>query len=119
MKSKIGWALSVLLALFFAFSATGKFMAANEGTLKAFEHLGMNIESKLNLGILEVLCTLLFLIPQTALFGAILLTGYMGGAIFAHLRVGDTFILQAIIPVLVWVGFGLRRYPDIIALIKN
>lgn len=119
MKSKIGWGLTLLLALFFAFSASGKFMAANEETLKAFEHIGLSADSKLHLGVIEILSTLLFVIPQTAIFGTILLTGYMGGAIFAHFRIGDPFVVQAIVPVLVWVALGLRRYPEMIALIKK
>jgi uncharacterized membrane protein YphA (DoxX/SURF4 family) len=62
----------------------------------------------LPLGIVEITCTLLYLFPRTSVLGAILLTGYMGGAIATHARVGDVFVVQAIVGVLVWLGLFLR-----------
>ena len=49
----------------------------------------MNRDLALGLGILELICTFVYLIPQTSVLGAILLTGYLGGAVATHLRVGD------------------------------
>jgi len=55
-----------------------------------------------------ILIGTLTLIPSTAFLGVILETAWMGGAIAAHVRVRDNYVLQLIIPILVWIGFGLR-----------
>src|SRR5215469_12864057 len=60
------------------------------------------------LGILELLCTILYLIPRTSVLGSILLTGYIGGAICTNLRVGKDVIMPAILGILVWGGLYLR-----------
>jgi hypothetical protein len=60
------------------------------------------------LAMVEVSCVLIYLIPATSVLGAILLTGYMGGAICTHLRVGDPFFIQIALGVLVWLGLYLR-----------
>src|SRR4051812_25961109 len=58
--------------------------------------------------LLEVACAVLYAIPQTAVLGAILLTGYLGGAVATHVRVGEPFYFPVIMGVLVWVGILLR-----------
>lgn len=60
------------------------------------------------LGIVELVCAALYLLPRTAVLGAILLTGYMGGTIITHLRLGEPFYMQAGIGVLFWLGLYLR-----------
>ena len=55
---------------------------------------------------------MVYLIPQCSFLGAILITGYLGGAVVTDLRVGESFIAPIIIGVLVWVGLALRR-PEI------
>jgi hypothetical protein len=63
----------------------------------------------LGLGITEVACTIIYLIPRTAVLGAILLTGYFGGATATHVRVGDpSFVGPVVLGVLVWLGLFLR-----------
>jgi hypothetical protein len=57
---------------------------------------------------LELTCTLLYVIPRTSVLGAILLTGYLGGATASHVRVGDSFIAPVVFGVLVWLGLFLR-----------
>jgi hypothetical protein len=61
------------------------------------------------LGILEIACVVVYLIPATAVLGAVLLTGYMGGAILTHLRVGDPFFVQILLGIFVWLGIYLRE----------
>ena len=57
----------------------------------------------------EVICAILYAIPQTAVLGAILLTGYLGGATASHVRVGQPmFLLPVAVGVLVWLGLYLR-----------
>jgi len=62
----------------------------------------------LALGIVEIACTIIYLIPQTSVLGAILLTGYLGGATATHARVGEPFIFPVLLGVLVWLGIYLR-----------
>lgn len=61
------------------------------------------------LGIVELTCTIIYLIPRTAVLGAILLTGYLGGATATHARVSDpSFVMPVICGVLIWLGLYLR-----------
>lgn len=109
-----GWVVSGLVAAFLAFSASGKFMQPlPAGTVEVISHLGLPLEKLPLIGVLEVLCVVLFLIPRTAFVGAILLAGYLGGAAATHLRVGDPWFFPIILGVVAWVGYGLRR-PDVI-----
>ncbi len=118
MKSKIGWVISALIAALLLFSAFGKFQAGPE-VIEGMEKSGMAAHLLLPLAILETVSVLLFLIPRTAFFGVILLTGYMGGAIVTHLRMGDAFFIQTLVPILAWVGFGLSNFDATMRLIKN
>jgi hypothetical protein len=61
------------------------------------------------LGILEITVAFLFLIPRTALLGAILTTGYLGSALWTYLRVGDIWFFPIIIGVVMRPALGLRR----------
>jgi hypothetical protein len=78
--------------------------------VEGFEHLGYDPGLALGLGIVELGCTFLYVIPRTAVLGAILLTGYLGGAVATHVRIGEQ--VQAVGPlifgVLVWGGLYLR-----------
>ena len=109
-KSKLtGWILSVLLALFLGVvSAMGKFTEW-EGKAQMFEKMGFTTDLMSKIGILEVIITILFIIPRTGFLGAILLTGYLGGAQVTHLRVGDGNFFPVILGVLIWVALGLRN----------
>jgi Mn2+/Fe2+ NRAMP family transporter len=61
------------------------------------------------IGILEIACTVIYVIPRTSVLGAILLTGYLGGATATHVRIGDpSFFGPVIFGVLVWLGLWLR-----------
>jgi hypothetical protein len=79
-------------------------------------HLGLPESMIVPLAILEISCTVIYLIPATSVLGAVLLAGYMGGAICTHWRVGDPFIAQIVIALLVWLGLYLRE-PRLKALI--
>ena len=110
-----GRVLSAIPALMLLFSAAMKF-AKPKPVLEGFTHLGFPQHHALGLGILELACTLLYLIPQTAVLGAILLTGYLGGAVTAHVRIGEQFFMPILLGVLVWLGLFLRE-PRLRALI--
>ncbi len=70
--------------------------------------------------IIEIVCVILYAIPRTATLGAILLTGYLGGAVATHVRAGEPWFFPVIFGVLVWLGLVLRepRLRDLIALRK-
>src|SRR5258708_7292089 len=70
---------------------------------EGFRHLGYPLSLALWLGIVEIGCTVLYVIPQTSVLGAILLTGYLGGATATHARMEEVaFIMPVILGVLVW-----------------
>ncbi len=103
----IGWILGGLCAAVLLFSASMKLINP-PGMDKGFEHLGWPVSLALALGVLELSCALLYLIPPTAILGAILVTGYMGGAIATHVRIGEPFWMQALIGIVFWLGLYLR-----------
>jgi uncharacterized membrane protein YphA (DoxX/SURF4 family) len=105
-----GWILSILPCLLLLFSGIMKLVAPADQLAEGFGKLGWPTKLALPLGILELTCTILYLIPRTSILGAILLTGYMGGAIATHVRIEEMFILQAAVGVFLWGGLFLR-YP--------
>jgi len=112
----IGWLLSVLPSLMLLFSGSMKLVKPDD-LVKGFEHLGYPEHLALTLGIVEIGCTLVYLIPRTAVLGAILLTGYLGGAIATHIRLLEMqFLAPLVLGVLIWGGLFLRD-PRVRALI--
>ena len=110
ISKKMLWAgrvLSTLPVLVLLFSAVMKFVKPAP-VVEGFAHLGFPERLALGLGILEIACTAVYVIPRTAVLGAILLTGYLGGATVTHLRVGEPFFMPVILGVLVWGGLFLR-----------
>jgi DoxX-like family len=104
----VGRVISVLVSLAFVMSAFLKVRGGPE-VVQGMAHLGL-AESQLRpLAILEISCVVLYLIPATSILGAILLTGYIGGTICTHWRVGDPFIAQIILGVLVWLALYLQE----------
>jgi len=116
---KLVWAgrvITLLIALAFGMSAMMKFKGGPEFGEQSAK-LGLPDSMRLPLAVLEITCVVVYLIPQTAVIGAILLTGYMGGAICTHLRIGDTFVVpHIVIALLLWLGIYLRE-PRLWALI--
>jgi hypothetical protein len=103
-----GWVLSVLPSLLLLFSGVMKLVKAPD-VIKGFEHLGYPEHLALILGIVEVGSTLLYLFPRTAVLGAILVTGYLGGAIATHARLLEAqFLAPLILGLLIWGGLFLR-----------
>ena len=110
-SGKIVWAgrvISVLVSLVFAISAFMKLKGGAELT-QGMAHLGLPESLILPLAILEISCVVIYLIPATSVLGAILLTGFIGGTICTHWRVGDPFFIQIAIGILVWLGLYLRE----------
>jgi uncharacterized membrane protein YphA (DoxX/SURF4 family) len=112
----IGWVLTVLPSLMLIMSGSMKLLKSDE-FLKSFEHLGYPGHLALILGVVELSCTLIYLIPRTAVLGAILLTGYLGGAVATHARLLETqFVAPVILGIVIWGGLYLRD-PRVRALI--
>jgi len=108
----VGWIVTILVGLFMiAGSGIPKFIDW-PGKDAMMTHLGIPLELLPILGVIEISVTLVYLIPRTAFLGAILLTGYLGGAVCTHLRIGDPWFFPLIIGVLAWAGLALR-YPVI------
>ncbi len=101
------WVLSLLPMPLLFLSAYFKLSGAPQA-VEGFTKYGYPPQSLLIIGIVEVLCTVLYLIPQTAVLGAILLTGYLGGAISTHFRVGEPFFIPLLFGILLWGGLYLR-----------
>ena len=106
-----GRIMSALPALFLFADGVGKLVKPApvvEGTVQ----LGYPESVLVGIGIVLLACTVLYGIPRTAVFGAILLTGYLGGAIATHVRVGSPLFSHILFPVylavLLWGGLYLR-----------
>jgi hypothetical protein len=111
MSRKLVWTgrvISVLASLVFLFSAFMKLKGGPELS-QGMAHLGLPDKLVVPLAILEISCVVIYLIPNTAVLGAILMTGFIGGAICTHLRVGDPFIVQIVLGILIWLGIYLRE----------
>jgi hypothetical protein len=103
----VGHGIAILLALLFLFSAFIKLKGGPE-LAKGLGHLGLPDSMIFPIAILEIFCILVYLIPATSILGAILMTGYIGGAICTHWRVGDSFALHIVLGLLVWLSVYLR-----------
>src|SRR5437867_152156 len=101
-----GRVISGLMAAMLLMSGVMKFTNSPQ-LVEGFTHLGWPTKIAVALGITEVTCTILYAIPQTSVLGAILLTGYMGGAIATHARIGEPFFVQAGIGIALWIGLYL------------
>jgi hypothetical protein len=106
-----GRILSALPALFLLVDSVGKLIRPApvvEGTVQ----LGYPESVLVGLGIVLLTCTVLYVIPRTAILGAIPLTGYLGGAVATHVRVGSPLFSHILFPVylgvLIWGGLYLR-----------
>lgn len=110
VSKKLVWAgriVSGFVTLGLIFSGVMKLMKP-EDIVKEFARLGYPDSVILGIGIVEIVCTILYAIPQTSILGAILLTGYLGGATATHVRIGDQFVGPVIGGILVWFGLYLR-----------
>ena len=104
----VGRVISILVSLVFTISALMKLRGGPE-VMQGMAHLGLPESLIVPLAILEFSCVVIYAIPAMSVLGAILLTGYIGGAICTHLRVGDPFFMQIAIGIFIWLGLYLRE----------
>ena len=113
VSQKMLWAgriLSAVPALFLLFDGAMK-LVKPPFVVKATVELGYAESVIVPLGIVLVTCTVLYLVPQTAVLGAILLTGYLGGAVATHVRAGQgafEILFPVIFGAILWTGLFLR-----------
>jgi len=106
-----GRILTCLAGLFLLFDGVCKLFNPSF-VVQASQHLGLPVNLAVGIGVLLIVCTLLYLIPRTAVLGAVLLTGYLGGAVAIHLRAGSTTfetVFPVIFALIAWAGIYLRE----------
>lgn len=106
----IGRAISALAVLFLLFDGALKVLQLAPA-IEASAQLGFGALPTLGLGVLALACLAVYLFPRTALLGAILLTGYLGGAIATHVRLGSplfSIVFPLVLGALFWGGLALR-----------
>lgn len=116
-----GRIMSGAAALFLLFDSVIKLLYLAP-VVEAFARLGWPLTIVRGIGALELLCLVVYVIPRSAPLGAVLLTGFLGGAVAIHLRVGDPLFSHVRFPtyvaLLVWGGYSLRD-PRLLALLVN
>ena len=110
-RVRTGWVLTVLCALFLVFDGVGKLLMPAP-VVEATTRLGFPISLIPGVGILLLACTLVYLIPRTAILGAILLTGFLGGAVAIQMRAGSPpfeNVFPVLFAIMMWGGVYLRE----------
>ena len=107
-----GRVLSGLGVAFMLFDGSAKVFDLIPADVKAANSLGWPDHLMPSVGVIALLCTAIYLIPRTALLGAVLLTGYFGGAIASHMRIENPLFSHTLFPLyiaaLLWCGLYLR-----------
>ena len=112
-KGKL-WTGRVLsgVAALFLFVDAGMKLAMVAPVVQGSIELGYPPSTMFGIGLVLLLCTILYVIPRTSIFGAVLLTGYLGGAIATHVRVGNPLFTHVLFPIyvaaMIWGGLYLR-----------
>jgi hypothetical protein len=104
----IGRVISAIPVLMMAGVGTVMFFAFPEKVIEGMTKYGYPASVGRPLLAVEIACAVLYVIPQTAILGAILLTGYLGGAVATHVHAGEPFWFPVLFGVLVWLGLFLR-----------
>lgn len=110
-RTRTGRVITALPVLFLLFDTFIKF-AEIDAVADSFVRLGYSTASAPAIGVVELLCLAAYLVPRTSVAGAVILTGFLGGAVATHVRVGDPLFSHILFPVyvatLLWLGLGLR-----------
>jgi ABC-type uncharacterized transport system permease subunit len=105
-----GQIITVLTSLFMLLDGVMKIVKPVQ-VLEATARLGYPVTTLTGIGVTLIACTLIYIIPRTSILGAILLTGYLGGAVASNVRAGSGWfetIFPALLAALVWGGIWLR-----------
>ena len=104
----VGYALSAIPILGLLVSASFKLTHSPQVMEMFVSQLGYQASSLLGLALLEIAVVVVYSVPRTAVLGAILMTGYLGGAIATHVRVGQAFLIPLALGISAWAGLYLR-----------
>ena len=108
-----GRIISGIITVLLLADASIKFVTDNPMMIEGAKQLGYNIAIMPLIGTLLLTCVILYAIPRTSVFGALLLTGYLGGAVATHVRVGNPLFTHILFPTyvaaMVWGGLYLRN----------
>lgn len=108
---RAGWVLGGLGVLFLAVDALMKLLAL-PAVIQSMTELGYPTAIARPLGLIELACLIVYLAPRTAPLGAVLWTGYLGGAVATHVRLGNPLLTHTLFPIyvaaLLWGGLYLR-----------
>ena len=110
-RSIVGRVLTALSGIFLLFDSAGKLMLPRQ-VIDAFARLDLPVSLSSGIGILLLVCTLLYLFPRTAILGAVMLTGFLGGAVAIQMRAGSPpfeTVFPVLFGILVWAGIYLRE----------
>lgn len=116
-----GWVMTGLLGALLTASAVMKFINPPELAEEFVGKFGYPGSAARYIGAVEAVCLVLFLVPRTAVLGAVLLTGYFGGAIATHVRVEDNFAGAVVVGIVAWGALYLRepRLRDLLPLVQR
>ena len=107
----VGRVISGFAVLFLVFDTVIKF-THHPAVTESMTQLGYPVSRVLALGVIELLCLTVYLVPRTSVLGAVILTGYLGGAIASHVRVGNPLFSHVLFPIyiaaMLWGGLYLR-----------
>ena len=103
-----GWVISGLVILWMGVLGLVIFFTKRSMMEEGMAKYGYPANAGVPIFIVEMICVLLYAIPRTSVLGAILLTGYLGGAVATHVRAGEPWFMPVIFGVLVWLGLVLR-----------
>lgn len=105
-----GRVISGLVVVFLLVASALPKLIGHVSASQAWDTLGYPQSVNLPIGVLELVCALLYAIPRTSVLGAILLTGLLGGATATHVRVGDPwFLFPVVLGLLAWTALYLRE----------
>jgi hypothetical protein len=110
MSAWVGRVVSALAAAFMIFDGVIKVMMV-QPVIESFGQLGFPVSTAVGIGVLSLACIAVYLVPRTAVLGAVLLTGYLGGAIATHVRAESgvfPLVFPLIIGAMLWGGLYLR-----------
>jgi hypothetical protein len=108
VKIWTGYVFSALPVLFMLMSSAMK-LSQQKMVVEGFAKGGMSASLVLIIGAVELLCVVIYLVPATAVLGAVLVTGYLGGAIMVHVRAGEaSFLAPLILGMMAWGGLFMR-----------
>ncbi|RWY49397.1 DoxX family protein [Mucilaginibacter gilvus] len=104
-----GWIISGLIILFYLFDAIGK-IVKEKHSVDGSVALGWPIEHIPTIGFILLACTILYAIPRTSVLGAVLITGYLGGAMAVMMRTpGQPYLFPLLFGALTWAGIYFRN----------